>query len=85
MKKTILGVHIPRNAPNIPAVQKALADYAGNIKTRLGLHEVEDPASPSLGLLIIETFGPAEAVLKMEDALKAIPGISVRSMVFENY
>jgi len=49
----IVGIHITDRATHAGEVQQILTKYGKNIRTRLGLHEVEvDSASPN-GLILI--------------------------------
>ena len=38
----IFGVHVTDRAHQVPQVQKLLTEYGCNIKTRLGLHRVDE-------------------------------------------
>ena len=83
MKKIILGIRITNRLTKAPEVQKLFTQYGCNIKTRLGLHEVNaDSCSPS-GLVLLEMFGKEEEIFSMEKDLKAIDGIQVQKMIFE--
>jgi hypothetical protein len=83
MKKIILGIQITNRLTKAAEVQKLFSQYGCNIKTRLGLHDVnENICSPS-GLVLLEMFGKEEDILQMGKALKAIEGINVQKMVFE--
>jgi len=83
MKKIILGIQITNRLTKAVEVQKLFSQYGCNIKTRLGLHDVnENICSPS-GLVLLEMFGKEEDILQMEKALKAIEGINVQKMIFE--
>ena len=81
-KKIILGVQITNRVKNVPEVQNVLTEFGCNIKTRLGLHEVNDKSCSTIGLLILETFGPEKQVAALENRLKKIKGIKVRKMTF---
>ena len=83
MKKIILGIQITDRLTKAPEVQKIFSKYGCNIKTRLGLHEVNENACSSSGLVLLEMFGKEEEILRMEKDLKAIEGIRVQKMVFE--
>lgn len=80
---TILGVQITNRVENVLDVQKILTEYGCNIKTRLGLHEVSESLCANAGLLILETYGDAAAIRKMESELKKVAGLVVKKMVFE--
>ena len=81
-KKVILGVQITNRVKNVPDVQNVLTQFGCNIKTRLGLHEVDNKSCSTIGLLILETFGPEKQVAALENRLKKIKGIKVRKMTF---
>ena len=82
-KHHILGVHIHNRGENAVRVQQLLTEYGCNIKTRLGLHEVENANSPN-GLVLLEMFGEEARCLELADKLDAIPGIEVQKMVFNH-
>ena len=82
-KRIILGVQITKRVQSVPSVQSILTEYGCNIKTRLGLHEVTESTCSTIGLLIIETYGDEKLILAMEAKLKAVEGVVVEKMVFE--
>ena len=82
-KRIVLGVQVTKRVQNVPLVQSILTEYGCNIKTRLGLHEVTDSSCSTIWLLIIETYGDEKLILEMEAKLKAVQGIVIQKMVFE--
>ena len=76
----ILGVLVERNSETISSVQKILTAFGCNIRTRLGVNEVffGEPA----GLIILELKGDENQKLLLEQALKSLKRVHVRSMVF---
>jgi hypothetical protein len=82
-KKTVLGVMITNRVENVKEVQSILTQFGCNIKTRLGLHEVNDKLCSTTGLLLLELIGDEKACLELEKQLKAIKGIQVQKMLFE--
>jgi hypothetical protein len=82
-KITVLGILINNRVQNAPQVQQILTEFGCSIKTRLGLHEVNENLCSSSGLLILELFGDEKASLDLERQLRAIPGIQVQNMIFE--
>ena len=80
-KHIILGVHVTDRLRKATEVQKLLTEYGCNIKTRLGLHEVENVCSPA-GLLVLEMYGDDAVCFELADKLAAIEGIEVQRMVF---
>ena len=45
----IFGVHVTDRANQVPQVQKLLTEYGCNIKTRLGLHRVDEQVCSPAG------------------------------------
>ena len=78
----IVGVHVTNRAQNVPEVQKVLTEFGCAIRTRLGLHEVqEDSCSPN-GMLILDLVCDDETCRQMMAKLGAIAGLDVQRMVF---
>jgi hypothetical protein len=80
---TILGVHITDRLEEAIEVQKQLTIYGQQIKTRLGLHELEKEGGKN-GLLLLEMIGSEEGIRDLADKLNAIEGVEVQSMVFHH-
>lgn len=80
----ILGVHITERVRRAQQVQELLTEYGGCIKTRLGLHEVENGEGSPNGLLLLETAGGEARVNELTSRLGAIDGVYVRKMVFDH-
>jgi hypothetical protein len=80
----IVGIHITDRATHAGEVQQILTKYGKNIRTRIGLHEVEgDLASPN-GLILLETMGPNQEIDALSDELRRLIGIQVQSMFFSH-
>jgi len=78
----ILGIHIVNRMKDAAPIQSIFSEFGCNIKTRLGLHDVDaDFCSPS-GVVLLEIFGGVEVAEKMMAKLKAVPGIEVQIMRF---
>ncbi len=80
----ILGVHITGRLHRAQQVQELLSEYGGCIKTRLGLHEVENGQGSPNGLLLLETAGGEAKVEELASKLGAIDGVYVKKMVFDH-
>ncbi len=76
----ILGILVERDQDVVRSVQKILTAYGCNIRTRLGVNETffGEPA----GLIILELKGEAKQRRLLENSLKALSGIHVRTMAF---
>ena len=72
----ILGIHIGDRLKKAADVQKVFTEYGCNIKTRIGLHDVDDRACSPSGVVLIEFFGSGyEAripVTSVEEALTVL-------------
>jgi hypothetical protein len=82
-KITILGFILTNRSENAPQVQKLLTEFGCSIKTRLGLHEVNEQQCSTSGLLLLELFGDESASIELERQLRAIHGLQVQKMLFE--
>ena len=78
----IFGVHIDDRIREVPDVQKVLTQYGCNIKTRIGLHRVEESFCSARGLILLEMYGDEAVCNEMADKLSKIDGVEVQKMVF---
>jgi len=83
---TIIGIHITDRLKEALEVQKLLTEFGDQIKTRLGLHEIEKNVpgmkSPRNGVLLVEMVPPEERIQEFMARLRKIQGVEVKSMVF---
>ena len=83
MKKiVILGLHITDRVKEAIKVQDVLTKFGCSIKTRLGLHDVQENFCSSNGLIILELTGSVEEMAKLEKELLKIEGLEVQKMTF---
>lgn len=82
-KRIIIGVQVTNRIKNALEIQEILTEFGCNIKTRLGLHEVTETVCSTLGILVLEMYGDIKQIKDMETRLKAVQGIVVKKMVFE--
>ena len=78
----ILGLHITDRVNEVGLVQDVLTKFGCVIKTRLGLHDVDEAYSGSDGIILLELTGDAEEFVKLENALRKINGLKVQKMSF---
>jgi hypothetical protein len=78
----IFGVHITDRASLTPSVQHLLTEYGCNIKTRIGLHHVDDNACSPRGLILLEMFGDQGTCRELKTKLSALKGVEVQEMLF---
>jgi hypothetical protein len=84
VKHIILGVHITDRLKEAVEVQRLLTAYGANIKTRLGLHEVQEKSTGPNGLLLLEMFGGDKPAKDLTKKLNALEGVEVKSFTFEH-
>jgi len=78
----ILGIHVSDRLKNAADVQKVFTEYGCNIKTRIGLHDVDASVCSPSGVVIIEFFGDDDQAGAMMDKLNEVEGVQVKKMVF---
>jgi hypothetical protein len=81
-KKIILGIKIDNRKELVGQVQHTLTKFGCSIKTRIGLHEVEDADSNSAGIILLELTGNHSEYCKLECELLSIPTIELQKMYF---
>jgi hypothetical protein len=82
-KITVLGFILANRNENAPQVQKLLTEFGCSIKTRIGLHEVDEKLCSTSGLILLELFGDESASAELEKRLREIRGIQVQKMLFK--
>lgn len=83
-KHIILGVHITDRVHHAGAVQDVLTTCGCSIKTRIGLHDVQDDFCSPNGVVLLEMAGKDDEVADCAEKLAAIDGVDVQKMVFEH-
>jgi hypothetical protein len=78
----IFGVHIDDRVREVPDVQKIFTQYGCNIKTRIGLHRVDESYCSTRGLILLEMYGDEAVCNEMADKLSRLDGVEVQKMVF---
>ena len=77
----ILGVLVKNTGTQAKNVQQILTKYGCSIRTRLGLHEVEENCT-DCGLILLELTGDIQESLRLENELSAVEGVQVQKMLF---
>ena len=80
----ILGIHVTNRLKNAVDVQKIFTEYGCNIKTRVGLHDVDANACSPSGVVLIEFFGSDDEATAMMATLNEVEGVHVQKMVFDH-
>ena len=65
-------------------MQKLLTEYGCNIKTRLGLHRVDENVCSPRGLILLEMFGDLTVCRELKAKLGKFEGVEVQGMAFEH-
>jgi hypothetical protein len=84
VKHIILGVHITDRLKEAVKVQQLLTQYGQYIKTRLGLHEVQEKSAGPNGLLLLELVGGDKPAAELAAKLGKLAGVEVKSFTFEH-
>lgn len=79
---TILGIHSENRMEQSAQVQKILTEYGCSIRTRIGLHEVQEGVCALDGVILLELFGDQASCGELYAKLNEIPGVEVQKMVF---
>ncbi|MFP4418759.1 MAG: hypothetical protein ACLFSB_15975 [Chitinispirillaceae bacterium] len=80
----IMGVHIHDRVNQAPDIQKVFTQYGCNIKTRLGLHDVNGDFCSVNGLILLEMTGDFAKFEEMAAKLNAFEGVEVQRMDFSH-
>jgi hypothetical protein len=83
-KHILVGVHITDRVKHASEVQKVFTAYGAHIKTRLGLHDVEDRTSSPNGIILLELVGDEKKCSSIVKKLSAIKGVEAKKMVFSH-
>lgn len=83
-KHIIFGVHVSDRIRHVPEIQKLLTEYGCNIKTRIGLHEVEQGFCSANGIMVLEMFGERQKCYELFEKLNALEGVKAKDMVFNH-
>ncbi|NLN93296.1 MAG: hypothetical protein GX130_08335 [Candidatus Hydrogenedens sp.] len=83
-RHVIYGVHVQNRGENAVRVQQLLTEYGCYVKTRLGLHEVDETFCATGGIVLLEMYGDIEKCEALRDKLNSLDGIEVQEMIFEH-
>jgi len=78
----VLGVYVSDRVQDATQIQPVLTKYGCSIRTRLGLHNLEDLYAGDVALILLELTGDMEECLRLENELLAIDGVEVQKMSF---
>lgn len=78
----ILGVMINEPAKGADKIQNILTKYGCCIRTRLGMHDMDEEYAQDTGLMLLELIGDMQDCLRLENELLELDGVEVQKMVF---
>lgn len=78
----ILGIHSPNRLAQSSAIQSLLTEFGCSIRTRIGLHEVQDGVCAMDGVILLELVGEPVDCEKLCEKLSRIHGVQVQKMIF---
>ncbi len=80
----VFGVHINDRVKEVPNVQKLFTEYGCFIRTRIGLHHVDDNICSPRGLILLEMFGDEVECNALAEKLSRLEGVEVQKMIFSH-
>lgn len=82
----IIGIHVTNRGQQAIELQKIFSEYGCSIKTRLGLHDVDDNTCSIAGIILLEIFNKkGEDVSEdMLSKFNAIDGVDAQKMTFKH-
>lgn len=83
-KHIIVGVHITERVKHAAEIQKVFTEFGCQIRTRLGLHDVNQGSCSPNGLILLDMVDDDATVAAFKKKLLAIDGVEVQSMVFDH-
>jgi hypothetical protein len=78
----ILGVMINDPSKGADKIQNILTKYGCSIRTRLGMHDIDEEYAKETGLMLLELVGDLQEGLRLENELLSLEGVEVQKMVF---
>lgn len=83
-RHVIVAVHITDRVSHAGQVQKMFTDFGCNIRTRIGLHDVDGKYCSPNGLIVLEFVGDDSALSEFTSGVGAVEGVEVKSMTFDH-
>jgi len=80
----IVGIHVHDRARQALNIQNILGEFGHIIRTRLGMHELDEKDAAASGVIILELIGAAAAADELILKLRKCPGVQVKKLVFSH-
>jgi len=74
----IIGIRLDNRVNNAVKFQEVLTKNGCRIKTRLGLHEVDENACANDGIIILQPYGKKEDVEALVNELNSVEGVTAK-------
>lgn len=78
----IVGVMINDPSKGANNIQNILTKYGCSIRTRLGIHDMNNEYANDTGLMLLELCGDTQECLRLENELLALEGVEMQKMIF---
>ena len=76
----IIGIKMDNRVANAAVLQQALTKNGCLIKTRLGMHEVDEQTCANYGLIVLQPCGTLAEIEQLVKDLNALDGITAKMM-----
>lgn len=81
-KHVVMGIHVRNRMKDATLVQKLFSEYGCYIKTRIGLHEVQNDYCSPGGVILLEMFGDEQKCSELKSKLEHIDGLEIKLLEF---
>ena len=78
----LVGIDLQDRVNHAVEVQDLLTEFGCNIKTRVGLHEVQDDFCAGDGLILLEMTGTQQKTEELIGRLNQIESVDAEKMIF---
>ncbi len=77
----ILGIRVTDRATEVEQVQSVLSKFGCSVRTRLGLHDLQEGENAPGGIILLELAGDPVEFAKLENELLSIDGVITKKMI----
>ena len=74
----LIGIKMDNRVANAQRFQEALTQNGCSIKTRLGLHEVDEETCANYGIIVLQACGTITEIELLVKELNALEGITAK-------
>lgn len=71
----VIAIRVDHRVHNAAKVQDILTKFGCNIRTRIGLHEIQENNCSEDGFIILQACGEAPTIKSMMDELEQLDGV----------